>query len=133
MCCVEDERGKQVHCEGINLGDGVVIEETVEEGYKYLEILEEGYKYLGIIERGDICQGKMKENVQKEFYKGDRAVIKFKLNGGNVINGINIWAVGKIWYGTGMINWNKGDLDKVHQQTWKLLNMHRGLHPTLLC
>ena len=75
MCCVEDERGKQVHCEVIKLGDGVVIEETVEEGYKYLEILEEGYKYLGILERGDIYQRKMKENVQKEFYKRVRAVI----------------------------------------------------------
>ena len=32
MCCIEDERGKQVHCEGIDLGDGVVIEEANEEG-----------------------------------------------------------------------------------------------------
>ena len=33
------KRGKQVHCEGIDLRDGVVIKETDEEGYKYLGIL----------------------------------------------------------------------------------------------
>ena len=49
------KRGKQVHCEGIDLGDVAVIEEADEEGYKY----------LGILERDDICQEKMKGKVQK--------------------------------------------------------------------
>ena len=50
------KRGKQVHCEGIDLGDSVVIKEADEEGYRY----------LGILQRDDICQEKMKEKVQKE-------------------------------------------------------------------
>ena len=66
------KRGKQVHCEGIDLGDGVVTEETDEEGYKY----------LGILERDDICQEKMKEKVQSKYYKPVRVVLKSKLNGG---------------------------------------------------
>ena len=37
---LKKKREKQVHCKGINLGDGVVIEEADEEGYKYLGILE---------------------------------------------------------------------------------------------
>ena len=49
------KRGKRAHCKGVDLGDGVVIEEADEEGYKC----------LGILERGDICQ----ENIQKEDYK----------------------------------------------------------------
>ena len=53
------KRGKKIHCEGIDLGDGVVIEEAHEEGYKY----------LGILERDDICQGKIQEKTQKEYYK----------------------------------------------------------------
>ena len=113
------KRGKQVHCEGIDLGDGVMIEEADEEGYKY----------LGILERDDICQEKMKEKVKKEYYKRVRAVLKSKLNGGNVTNAINIWAVATVRYGAGMINWDKGELDKIDRQTRKLLNMHRGLHP----
>ena len=50
------KRGKQVHCDGIDLGDGVVI----------VEADEEGYKYLGLVERDDIYQEKLKEKVQKE-------------------------------------------------------------------
>ena len=50
----------------------------------------ERYKYLGILERDDICQEKMKEKVQKEYYKRVRVKLKFTLNSGNVINAINI-------------------------------------------
>ena len=90
---------------------------------------EKGYKYLGILEMYDICQEKMKEKVQKEHYKPVRAVLKSKLNVGNAINAINIWTVATVWHGAGIINWNKGELDKIDRQTRKLLNMHRGLHP----
>ena len=60
------KRGKQVDYEDIDLGDGVVIEEADEEGCKY----------LGILKKDDICQEKMKEKVQKEYYKRVRAVLK---------------------------------------------------------
>ena len=119
MCCVENGKRKQVHCEGIDLGDGVVIEEADEERYKY----------LGILERDDICQGKMEEKVQKEYYKPARAVLKSKFNGGNAISGINIWAVATVQYGAGINNWNKRELDKSDRQMQKMLNLHRGLHP----
>ena len=89
MCCVEDEKKKQ----GIDLGDGLLIAEADQEGYKY----------LGILERDDICQEKMKEKVQIENYKRVRAVLKSKLNDGNVINAIIKWAV-TVRYSTGIIN-----------------------------
>ena len=38
----ETKRGIQVHYEGIDLGDGVMIEEADGKGYKYLGILEGG-------------------------------------------------------------------------------------------
>ena len=60
------KRGKQVDYEDIELGDGVVIEEADEEGCKY----------LGTLKKDDICQEKMKEKVQKEYYKRVRAVLK---------------------------------------------------------
>ena len=110
------KRGKQVNWEGIDLGDGVVIEEADEERCKS----------LGIVERNDICQEKMKEKVQNEYYKRIRAVLKSKLNSGNVIDAINVWAAGTVRYGTEIIYWNKAELDKIDQQTQKLLNMHRG-------
>ena len=101
------KRGKQVHCEVSDLGDVIMTEEADKEGYKY----------LGILDRDDIYQEKMKEKV-----------IINELNDGNVINTINIWAVATVRYETGIINWNKGELDKIDRQTQKLLNMHRGLH-----
>ena len=48
------KREKQVHCEGIDLGDGAVIKEADEEGYKY----------LGILERHKVFQEKMKEKLE---------------------------------------------------------------------
>ena len=103
----------------MKVGDGVVIE----------EVDVEGYKYLGILERDDICQEKIKEKVQNEYCKRVMVVVKSKLNGENVINAINIWVVATVRYGAGIINWNKGELDKIDQQTRKSVNMHRGLHP----
>ena len=90
---------------------------------------EGGYKYLEIFERDDNCQENMKEKVQKEYQKRVRAVLKSKLNGRNVINAIDIWAVATVWYGVGIINQNQGESDKIDRQTRKLLNMHRVLHP----
>ena len=46
----------------------------------------------------DICQKKMKAKVQMEYYKRVRAVLKSQLNGGNVINVINISAVVTVRY-----------------------------------
>ena len=60
---------------------------------------KEGYKYLEILERADICQEKMKKKVQKEHHKRVKAVLKSKLNGRNVINAVNIWAVETVRYG----------------------------------
>ena len=74
---------------------------------------EEGNEYLGILERDNICQNKMKEKVQKEYYRRVRAVLNSKLNGGDVTNAINIWAVATVWYGAGKFNCNKRDLDKI--------------------
>ena len=65
----------------------------------------------------------MKEKAQMEYYKQARAELKSKLNGGNVIDAINIWAVAMARCGAGIINWNKGGLDKIYRQKRKLLNM----------
>ena len=38
-------------------------------------------------------------------------MLKSKLNGGNVINAINIWPEATVRYEAGIINWNKEELD----------------------
>lgn len=76
LAVLKMKRGKQVHWEGIELGNGVGIEEADEEGYNYLKTLK----------IDNICQLKMKGKVQREYYKQR-----------NVINIINIWAAATIW------------------------------------
>ena len=46
------KKGKQVHCEGIDLEDGVVIEEADDKGYKYQEKMKKGFKKNIINELG---------------------------------------------------------------------------------
>ena len=56
-----------------------------------LKSLQEGEscKYLGILEADKFLEEKMKLNVSKECIRRLRKVLKLKLNGGNVIGGIN--------------------------------------------
>ena len=65
---------------GIELPDGKVI-----------KLLEEGetYKYLGILETDKFWEEKMKLNVSKEYIRRIRKVLKSKLNGGNLVRGVN--------------------------------------------
>ena len=53
--------------------------------------LKEGdcYKYLGVIQAGGTKHHEMKENVNAEYYRRVRKMLETKLNGGNIITGIN--------------------------------------------
>ena len=52
-----------------------------------------GYKYLGIIQADQIRYTEMKENGKTEYLRRAHKVLGTNLNGGNIIKGINIWAV----------------------------------------
>ena len=54
---------------------------------------KETYKYLGILEAHTIKQVEMKENIQKEYLRRTRKLLKKKLSCRNLIKGINNWAV----------------------------------------
>ena len=64
--------------------DGRVIK-SLQEG--------ESYKYLGILEADTFLEEKMRFNVSKEYIRRIRKVLKSKLNGGNLVRGVYIWAV----------------------------------------
>ena len=78
------EKGKIVKSVGTELPDGKVIK-SLQEG--------ESYKYLGILEADKFLEEKIKLNVSKEYIRRLRKVLKTKLNGGNLVRGINTWAV----------------------------------------
>ena len=53
----------------------------------------ESYKYLGFLETDKFLEEKMKLNVSKEYIRRLRKVLKSKLNGGNLVRGLNTWAI----------------------------------------
>ena len=83
------EKGKIVKSIGIELPDGKVIT-SLQEG--------EGFKYLGILEADKFLEDKMKLNVSKEYIRRLEKILKPKLNDGNLVRGVNTWAVSLIRY-----------------------------------
>ena len=51
------------------------------------------YKYLGNLEADKCLEEKIKLSFSKEYIRRLRKVLKSKLNGGNLVCGVNTWAV----------------------------------------
>ena len=50
-------------------------------------------KVKGILETDKFLEEKMNLNFSKEYIRRLRKVLKSKLNGGNLVRGVNTWAV----------------------------------------
>ena len=92
------EKGKIVKSVGIELPDGKVIK-SLQEG--------ESYKYLGILEADDFLEKKMELNISKEYIRRLRKILKSKLNGENLVRGVNTWAVSLSRYSAAFVSWRK--------------------------
>ena len=68
--------------------------------------LQEGqsYKYLGISEADKFLKEKMKLNVSKEYIRRLKKVFKSKLNGKNLVHGVNTWAVSLVRYSPAFVS-----------------------------
>ena len=118
-CAVlELKRGKIVKTEGIDLGEFGTINEADPEGYKY----------LGILQLDTLLGNKMKRKIRDEYYRRVKKLNRSKLNGGNLINGLNAWAIGIVRYGAGVIEWTKEELKEMDRKTRKIISVNRGLH-----
>ena len=71
----------------------------------------------------------MKVKIKKAYLRRIRKVAQTKLNGGNLIQAINTWAVSFIRYAGGIIEGTKQELKELDRRTRKLLTMNGGLHP----
>ena len=99
------EKGKIVKSVGIDVPDGKVI-----------KLLQEGksYKYLGILEADKFLEEKTKLNVSKEYIRRLRKVLMSKLNGGNLVRGVNNWAVSLLRYSAAYVSWRKSELQVIY-------------------
>ena len=114
------EKGKIVKSVGIELPDSKVIK-LLQEG--------ESYKYLGILEADKFLEEKIKLNVSKEYIRRLRKVLKSKLNGGNLVHGVNTWAVSLLRYSAAFISWSKSELQAIDRKIRKLFTIYGALHP----
>ena len=67
--------------------------------------------------------------VSKEYFRRLRKVLKSKLNGGNLVQGVNTWAVSLLRYSAAFISWTKCELQEMDRKTRKLFTIYGGLHP----
>ena len=105
---------------GIELPDGKVIK-SLQEG--------ESYKFLGILEADRFLEEKMKLNVSKEYIRKLRKVLKSKLNGGNLVRGVNTWAISLLRYSAAFVSWRKSKRQDIDRKTRKLFTIYGALHP----
>ena len=95
------EKREIVKSIGIELPDGKVIK-ALQEG--------QTYKYLGILEADKFLGQEMKLKVSKEYFRRLRKVLKSELNGGNLDQGVNTWAVSLLRYSAAIISWRKCEM-----------------------
>ena len=112
------KKRKIVKSVGIELPDRKVIK-SLQEG--------ESYKYLGILEADKFLEGKMKLNISKEYIRRLRKVLKSKLNGGNLVCGVNACATSLLRYSVAFVSWRKSELQAIDRKTTKLFTIFGAL------
>ena len=72
---------------------------------------------------------KVKLNVSKEYIRRLRKVLKPKLNGGNLVCGVDTWAVSLLRYSAAFVSWRKSELQAAGRKNRKLFTIYGALHP----
>ena len=58
-----------------------------------------------------------------------RLVLKSKLNRGNLVRGVNTWALSLLRYSAAFVSWRKSELQAIDRKTRKLFTIYGALHP----
>ena len=66
----------------------------------------------------------MKLNVSKKYNRRIRKVLKSKLNDGNLVHGVNTWAVSLLRYSAAFVSWKKSELQAIDRKTRKLFTIY---------
>ena len=70
----------------------------------------------------------MKDKITSEYARRVKKLCRSNLNGGNMISGINAWAVGVICYSAGIVDWTMEELVSMNRRTRKILAMNGCMH-----
>ena len=113
------QKEKKTRWEGIQLPNG---EEIGEAGAG-------GYKYLGVLELDKIMCDEMKRKVKEVYQKRVTPLMKTHLNGKNLFQALNTWAISVIRYSAAFLDWTKEETKELDRWTRKQLIAGRALHP----
>ena len=70
----------------------------------------------------------MKLNFSKEYIRRLRKILKSNLKGGNLVCGVNTWAVSLLQYSAAFVSWRKRELQVIDRKTRKLFTIYGTLH-----
>ena len=112
------EKGKRRPGGGLELPSGDLMK----------DVDEEGYKYLGVLQKDSLMSAEMKTKVKEEYFRRLRCLLRSELYAGNLIAGINSWAIGIVRYTAGVLDWGAGELKKMDAKTRKTMTMHGAFH-----
>ena len=51
------------------------------------------------------------------------------MNGGNLVCGVNTWAVSLLRYSAAFVSWTRSELQAIDRKTRKLFTIYEALHP----
>ena len=114
---LEMKRGNKINSTGIELPYQSKISEASDQGYMY----------LGILQLDQYMHEVMKEKKATGYTKRGKKLCKSKLNVGNLVQGINAWAVSVVQYSTEIVDWTI-ELQNLDHNTRKIRNINRCLH-----
>ena len=101
--------------------DGIVLpNKTTIKGLKE----GDSYKYLGVIQADGMEHHDTKEKVKTQYYRQVRKILETKLNGGNIITGINTWAISLLRYSAAFLDWTGAELEQIDRKTRKIMTRH---------
>ena len=109
------KKGKMSNSDGIALPNKTTIK-GLKEG--------DSYKYLRVMQADGMKHHDMKEKVKTEYYRQVRKILETKLNGGNIITGINKWAISLLRYSAAFLDWTGAGLEQTDRKTRKIMTMH---------
>ena len=92
------------------------------------EVEEEGYRFLGILLFDQTLKTKMKGTITPEYIRRVKKLCRSKLNSGNLISGINAWAVSVARYSAVVVDWTEEEPVNMDRKTRRILAINGCLH-----
>ena len=83
------------------------------------------YKYLGKLVYDKIKEQEMKVKLKNKYFRRPKLILKSKLNGRNLIMGLNTWAVFIMRYGIGIHKWNMKELQEMDRTNRKFMTTNK--------